>query len=67
VSHKRIFLLRRGREMRDLNPRLGRLCFLKLDMLKDRRDAVREETGPISGKDQKIAQCKARARTLEER
>jgi len=38
-SHTRIFLLRPELEMRDLKYRLGGLCFLMLDMLKDTRDA----------------------------
>jgi hypothetical protein len=51
--------------MKELNPRLDRLCFLELDLLKDTRDAVGEETGPTVGQDQKIVRSKARERALE--
>jgi hypothetical protein len=53
--------------MKDLNHRLGCLCFPEFDLLKDSRDAVSEETGPTLCQDQKIVQSKAREGTLAER
>jgi hypothetical protein len=53
--------------MKGLNPRLGRLWFLELGLLKDTRGAVSEETGPTLSQDQKIGQRMAHEGTLEER